>query len=324
MDQHGCRSRSGFVRSGIGLRLLAFAIAAMLTSAPQALHAQNTGLFRTDAYLSISRTSNITWLLNYDRLVDSLRTVSLFVDRAELADTAAVLRGLIGSGSPVDTAKLVSMNRQDAIIYGLKIFDYLHSLKLVVARSPFMPLAPVKLARFAYDTTAGGSSRDTVLQVVSNLGVTALTIQASGITSLPSQSGARVYRSTTQSYTAGYITQINWSHENFDNRNEHNLTTDNFTATVPGAYLITAAVEATVGSATENTYLLLYKNNNQASTGAVVHSSSTGFVQFVKPTFSDVLYLNAGDFVDLRFYCPVDATILGGSDITRMSVVKIF
>jgi hypothetical protein len=75
----------------------AIVLAGILCTASMA-QAQDAGLFRTDAYLSIARGSKLTWRLEYDRLVDSLRNVSLFVDSAVLADSMAVLRGLIGTG----------------------------------------------------------------------------------------------------------------------------------------------------------------------------------------------------------------------------------
>lgn len=62
---------------------LAAAIALALVAPTQA----QTGLFRTDDYLSITRGSTIRWSLRYDRLVDSLRNLSLFVTLDVLSDS---------------------------------------------------------------------------------------------------------------------------------------------------------------------------------------------------------------------------------------------
>lgn len=80
MDIGGRRSRGRHYSHLCGLTL------ALLLMAGTA-SAQDAGLFRTDAYIGIERTSRMTWLLRYDRLVDSLRNVSLFVDTQGLTDT---------------------------------------------------------------------------------------------------------------------------------------------------------------------------------------------------------------------------------------------
>lgn len=87
MDQHGRRSRSGYVRSGIGLSLLALAIAAPL--------ALNTGLFRGSTFIEIDRGSNIVWRLDTAGL-----SAALYQSRLANLEAADAWRTFLGSGSP--------------------------------------------------------------------------------------------------------------------------------------------------------------------------------------------------------------------------------
>lgn len=99
----GSRVKASLAHSRALWRAIVLAAVLYAVFAPQAL-AQDAGLFRTDAYLSITRGSKLTWLLNYDRLVDSLRTVSLFVDLGLLSDSLdANPRGAGGGGIPSDS-----------------------------------------------------------------------------------------------------------------------------------------------------------------------------------------------------------------------------
>lgn len=93
-------------------------------------HAQKGGLLGSD-YIKINRGDNLVWRLDYDRLVDSLRNVSLFVDLAlfdsRLSDSldANIPRTQGGSsGRPYVTDKRNHAGVIDSTEPGLYKLDY--------------------------------------------------------------------------------------------------------------------------------------------------------------------------------------------------------
>lgn len=153
-----------------------------------------------------------------------------------------------------------------------------------------------------------------------------------GITDLNHQSRARAYLSVAQSIPNASWTQIDFDAENFDEHNEWDDTTNyRFTAKEDGYYQVNARTRFTITAATANNYvsIALYVNGSVYAYGnnlAVgTSSSNTDIFSNNAPIVSDVVYLTAGQYLEVYAYQNSGGArnINSGSAETYVSIHKV-
>ncbi|HXH23691.1 MAG TPA: tail fiber domain-containing protein [Vicinamibacterales bacterium] len=100
-----------------------------------------------------------------------------------------------------------------------------------------------------------------------------------GVTTATSGPSFSVHKNgTDQTVTSGVITQITWNNEDFDTNNNFDLSTERFTPTVAGKYIVTLTLTCT--NATTGCVALIYKNgsNYQRTTFRSDDGSATSVV----------------------------------------------
>jgi hypothetical protein len=131
-----------------------------------------------------------------------------------------------------------------------------------------------------------------------------------GILDLNHQSRARAYRSgSTQSIPDSTWTKIQFNAENYDEKSEFDSTTNyRFTAKEDGFYQVNSRTRYTITAAAANNYLSIaiyvngtayaYGNNLAVGTSA----GNTDIYSNNAPVVSDVVYLTAGQYIEIFTY----------------------
>ncbi len=116
-------------------------------------------------------------------------------------------------------------------------------------------------------------------------------------------SRSRTTRATAQSMANNTFTKVIFNTEVFDNLGEYDHTTGVFTATNAGYYQVNAStMSASVAwDALEVWNTNLYKNGALYSRGYFNQISASG-TSIRQSTLSDLIYLTAGQFIDIRVY----------------------
>jgi len=136
-------------------------------------------------------------------------------------------------------------------------------------------------------------------------------------------SRAKAYLSTAQSYSATTDTKVQFDTKVFDPLNHYDNTTNyRYTVTTgyEGQYVVHAHV--TISAAASNTQPLLKIFLN----GGMVHTSflhEVGGVGIFTGEIMGVLNLIAGDYVEIYVYSPLAGTIQLGSDRTYFEVFRL-
>ncbi len=169
----------------------------------------------------------------------------------------------------------------------------------------------------------GTTGADIVLQTGNNGAVEAGRIYNSGIVSNSLQSGARVYRdSTNQTVTNGVATKVEYNAENWDTQGEYDSVTNfRFTATVAGKYQVNGGVQMLNMAADKQMILDIYVNGSLFSTSTYVTVTSGD--NWVK--ISDIVSLAANGYVEM-FITQNDTTsrdIYFNQANTFMSIQKL-
>lgn len=136
--------------------------------------------------------------------------------------------------------------------------------------------------------------------------------------SITGVSRARAYRSTNQDCANETLTQIQFNTENFDNLNEYdNAVNYRFTAQATGYYLVIGNVFLDDMSATTTVRIYIYKNGSSHAERGIIGAHKIGI--------ADVVYLAAGEYVDIR--CSHNrgygVWILPGSENTFIAVHRL-
>jgi len=127
------------------------------------------------------------------------------------------------------------------------------------------------------------------------------------------------YLSTNQSVSANTVTKVAFNTKVFDSNNEYNTTTYRFTAANTGYYLVNALVRASVSTAPNSLlYLYIYKNGSIYSLSEVYFVYTDIVVQV-----SDIIYLNASDYIEINVYCNSAFTVSSGATNTRLSIHRL-
>ena len=165
--------------------------------------------------------------------------------------------------------------------------------------------------RMTFRTTASGStsSREVMrIDPTGDVGIGTTSpgskLEVNGQVSITGASRIRATRSTAQSIPHNTITKVLWNAENYDNLGEYdNVTNYIFTATESGYYTIKASVlfANVQWLANEYGYLSIYKN------GALYsilrrHAQSTSLTTYVQLHGLDMIFLDAGDYIDIRCF----------------------
>ncbi|GAF79862.1 unnamed protein product [marine sediment metagenome] len=130
-------------------------------------------------------------------------------------------------------------------------------------------------------------------------GVEASRLSAVGIQTLAKQSGCKAYRETDyQSVPSGAWTDIDWTHEAYDYQNEYNLSTDRFTATEAGLYLLCLQAKFQSMGDGNNIAIRLKKNG----TTAIEASAIAGAAGDQVANALTVVYLAANDYLEPQVY----------------------
>ena len=132
-------------------------------------------------------------------------------------------------------------------------------------------------------------------------GVTVAEVNDGGIVDFPKQSRVRAGHSTAQTIATATATKLQYDTEIFDNQSEYdNSTNYRFTATKAGEYYVDGHLvfDSCAWSAGNDIQLILYKNGSAVSRldYSRVQANITTFMQ---ARGADVIYLSAGDYVEL-------------------------
>jgi hypothetical protein len=148
-----------------------------------------------------------------------------------------------------------------------------------------------------------------------------LTINTAGIVSMSSQSYVSVYQANNQTIPDAAWTLVNWDTEVTDTQNEFSVTTDSFTATVAGVYMVSSAVVFD-GVADQSRYGMWIKVSGTI-TVQTYNSAGTGWN--ATPSLSVPLYLTAGQTVSIYVYIDSDGdeTTSEGASTVYLRIAKI-
>jgi len=156
-----------------------------------------------------------------------------------------------------------------------------------------------------------------------------------GIIDLNHQSRARAYESTAQAAIATATwTQVNFNSVQFDEKSEFDAATNyRFTAKAEGYYQVNARVEFDFSAATDaDDYsyvsLAIYVSGAEYSRGNQLGLKGAG-TTFLRnnnaPVISDVVYLQVGQYIDIRVYQNTGSaySLRTGTAINYVSIHKI-
>lgn len=135
---------------------------------------------------------------------------------------------------------------------------------------------------------------------------------------------ARARCTTAQSIPADTITLVTIDTDTFDPANITDLTNRRITPTLAGYYQVNGQVA--VNNLPNTAYLVgyIYKTGSEAAIGAISVNSS-GTTARVASSVSDVVYLNGStDYVDLRIYVSIGASLQASGGQNFISVVGPF
>ena len=154
-------------------------------------------------------------------------------------------------------------------------------------------------------------------------GVEAFLLNDDGILDLAKQSRVRSYRAVSnQTISYDTYTKIQLNAENYDNQNEFDSTTNyRFTATKAGYYQVNAIINWSTNVDTKRYAAMIYKNGGGVDSAWNHAPGGLGMCVVV----SDIIYLAAGDYLELYTYhdATADQTVVSGSDGTYMAIHKL-
>jgi hypothetical protein len=113
----------------------------------------------------------------------------------------------------------------------------------------------------------------------------------------------RVTKDNAQTFAHGTWTVVQFDDEVYDNLGEYNTGTYRFTATKPGSYYVAASLltAEVTWLADDVWHIALFKNGVQYNY-FYRHEVPYGATTYLHSLGSDIIYLDAGDYIDVRAY----------------------
>lgn len=142
-----------------------------------------------------------------------------------------------------------------------------------------------------------------------------------GIVDMAKQSGCRVYISTDQSIPSNSAEKVEFDSEDFDIQNEFNTSTNRFTVTKNGTYVIIISNNYK-GTADQSLHDIRLRKNGADIFYRSLYSSGSGSFATVA---SSVVDLDASDYIELFVVQTTGITqdLRGGTLHTYMNIQKI-
>jgi hypothetical protein len=307
-------------------------------------HAQpvSVKLWRGETYITLTKDTTLTWSVDTAGLRAFIQGI---IDSTQEADsmlaailpvtlsTQGTIRGIglhpdsalayRNTGSATDTSKLVSMDRDDLAIRGEKTFGgELAVVQRLGIGTSTLPVGTPTRFHVQHDS-ASMRSGEPALKIGNVSSTETWSLYESGIIAQPLQSCVRAYRNTTQSLTGGLDSKIEYNALNWDKQYEFDTGTNHeFVARTAGVYLVSATAAAQAGD-TNYVYLTLYKNSAQHSIGGIYQSIWNGFYHYSAATVNGLITLAAGDALHIRILSNIAATLIGNTNETHLSIVKL-
>jgi len=109
---------------------------------------------------------------------------------------------------------------------------------------------------------------------------------------------ARAFVSTSISIPSSILTVVNFDVVDYDVTGDFNIITDRFICPTSGYYYISGKVKFTIMLDAEAIYVGLYRE------GVIVaeNSADASHTLSLSTSFTDIVYLNAGDYVEVKVY----------------------
>ena len=133
---------------------------------------------------------------------------------------------------------------------------------------------------------------------------------------------ARAYRSANMTVTPSAWTKLALNAENYDPGSNFDVTNNRYNVPTTGYYLITGRTTFTRTAATGNVYISIYVNGAEQSRGASGNEGENNLGWSTR-VHTDILYLTAGNYVELYFYENGNNTLNGGSALTSLAIMKL-
>jgi hypothetical protein len=122
------------------------------------------------------------------------------------------------------------------------------------------------------------------------------------------------YRGTNQSITINTVTKINFATERFDTNNNYDSTTNyTYTAPVTGYYNVNAEVQSLIATAANvDCSLRIFINGVYYRKGSNIKNAS-----YPQVSVNSLVYLLAGQYVDIRYYSILAADTIEGTAVSN-------
>ena len=148
-------------------------------------------------------------------------------------------------------------------------------------------------------------------------------LRGDGTFAAPAEGGftskARAWVSGVQSPAANTLTVVNFGTKSYDVDTEFDLTTDKFTATTTGYYLVTAQIYFS-GLADQNDYsVYIYKNATSYAQRLLTSSGTNGFIV----TVTDIVPLTATDYIQIQVRRQNAGAIEVGENLSFVSIHRL-
>ena len=109
---------------------------------------------------------------------------------------------------------------------------------------------------------------------------------------------ARAFVSSGQSVSSSTWTVVDFDVEDYDVTSNFNIVTDRFICPTPGYYLISGKVKFVTMLDGEAIWVAVFREGVSVIESSVYGSNTVS----LSTNFADIVYLNAGDYVELRVY----------------------
>jgi len=110
----------------------------------------------------------------------------------------------------------------------------------------------------------------------------------------------RVYQNFPQNIPSGVFTKIDWNVAEFDRNNEFNLTSDDWTCTAEGFYLVTGCTTMVYISDQKKVIVSIHRDGVRSAEGRCTVSAET--TEYEGVFVSMIFNLTVGEVIDLRVY----------------------
>lgn len=152
-------------------------------------------------------------------------------------------------------------------------------------------------------------------------GTTRMTLDAAGNLTLPNASRFRASKNATQALLITTWTKISFQTEIYDTQAEFdNATNHRFTAKTAGNYLFSAAINVANTTSGTSASLAFYVNGTDVSRPTTIATGSTAAFSVAA---TELLRLNANDYVEVYVQLSRALSINSGANLTYFSGVKL-